>query len=129
MNASRPLVSVVIETVTTREDEASGPLADALGVTLAAVARQTYPRELVETVVVLDDEIDAREGEELQRRHPEVKIARATHAHRSVAAALEAQPVSALVILDGAYAFQRPRAAGVERRIDIDQVDARVVEL
>lgn len=74
------VVSVVIETVTTREHSSAESLVDELEGTLQAVERQTYPRERFEIIVVLDDAIDAGIAAALQRRHPRVTIA---HAHKS----------------------------------------------
>ena len=75
---TQPSVSVVVETITVREDSQVGSLADALQATLAALARQAYPPERMETIVVLDDEVDARNAGELRRRHPSVKWASAS---------------------------------------------------
>lgn len=71
---TRHLVSVVIETITTRFDCTTGSLADDLAGTLNALDRQTYPRELIERIVVLDDEIAAPDAAELRRRYPAVKF-------------------------------------------------------
>jgi glycosyltransferase involved in cell wall biosynthesis len=70
----KSLVSVVIETITTRFDCAAGSLADDLGATLDALDRQTYPHELIERIVVLDDEVAAADARELGRRYPSVKF-------------------------------------------------------
>ncbi len=74
---SNPLVSVVIETITLREHASKQPLIDQLERTLNAVERQTYPRERIEIIVVLDDAVDAGVADELQRNHPSISIARA----------------------------------------------------
>ncbi|MCA1567052.1 MAG: glycosyltransferase [Acidobacteria bacterium] len=71
---NRPLVSVVIETVTAREDGAAGPLADDLAATLDALGRQTYPQELIEPIVVIDGEVADADAAELRRRYPLVKF-------------------------------------------------------
>ena len=71
---TRPLVSVVIETITARSGCATGSLADDLAGTLDALDRQTYPHELIERIVVLDDEVAAAEAGELCRRYPSVKF-------------------------------------------------------
>jgi glycosyltransferase involved in cell wall biosynthesis len=78
--SSDVVVSVVIETVTTREHSSAESLVDALQGTLHAVERQTYPRERFEIIVVLDDAIDAGIAAALQRRYPCVTI---THAQES----------------------------------------------
>jgi glycosyltransferase involved in cell wall biosynthesis len=69
-----PLVSVVIETITARFDGAREPLADSLSGALAALDRQTYPQELIERIIVLDDKVAAAETVELRRRYPAVKF-------------------------------------------------------
>ena len=71
---NRPHVTVVIETITTRFDSANGSLVDDLGITLNALDKQTFPRELIEQIIVLDDEVSAREVEELRRRYPAVRL-------------------------------------------------------
>ena len=70
----RSLVSVVIETITTRFDCSTGSLADDLAGTLDALDRQTYPRELIERIVVLDDQVADDDAHELRRRYPSVKF-------------------------------------------------------
>ncbi|MGA8810296.1 MAG: hypothetical protein WB973_20685, partial [Thermoanaerobaculia bacterium] len=57
-----PFISIVIDTIT-RDDYGARPLVDDLQVTLDAVARQTYPRELFETLVVVDDIGSGEAGE------------------------------------------------------------------
>jgi GT2 family glycosyltransferase len=69
---NRPLISVVIDTIT-RDDYGARPLADDLQVTLDGVARQTCPRELFETIVVVDSTSDG-ESDEVVRRYPWVSI-------------------------------------------------------
>ena len=71
---SKPHVSVVIETITTRFDSANGSLVDDLEITLKALDNQTYPRELIEQIVVIDDEVSPRDAEELRRRYPAVRL-------------------------------------------------------
>ncbi|HEV7485255.1 MAG TPA: glycosyltransferase [Thermoanaerobaculia bacterium] len=70
---NRSLISIVIETIT-REDYAERSLADDLQPTLDAVARQTYPGELIETIVVVDPDLTGRESDEVIRRYPAVTI-------------------------------------------------------
>lgn len=72
-----PFISVVIETVTAREERGSGSLADRLAPTLSAVAAQTYPRDRVETIVVLDAAVSESAGAEIRSRYPTVIIGRA----------------------------------------------------
>jgi len=77
---ARPLVSVVIETITVREHSADGRLVEKVLPTLAAVRGQHYPSDRIETIVVLDD--DAREdAPELQRRYPFVTLAFASRSN------------------------------------------------
>lgn len=71
---TRPLVSVVVETITTRHDVGAGSLADGLAATLGGLDAQTYPQELIERVVVLDREVAAAEAAEIRRRHPSVRL-------------------------------------------------------
>jgi glycosyltransferase involved in cell wall biosynthesis len=69
---NRPIISIVIDTIT-RDDYGARPLADDLQATLDCVARQTYPRELFETIVVVDTTSDGESGE-VVRRYPWVSI-------------------------------------------------------
>jgi glycosyltransferase involved in cell wall biosynthesis len=69
-----PLVSVVVETITARDHPMTVSLADDLGGALAALGRQTYPRDLIETIVVLDSQVDAPMADEVRRRYPAVKL-------------------------------------------------------
>ena len=71
---SRPLVSVVIETITARLDCSSGRLADDLAGTLRALEGQTYPSESIETILVIDGEVAAEDRDGLKRRHPDLLI-------------------------------------------------------
>lgn len=61
---NRPTVSVVIETVTLTEGDGS-PAG------LAGMERQTYPRDRIETIVVLNDAVDSTP---LRARHPSFKF-------------------------------------------------------
>jgi glycosyltransferase involved in cell wall biosynthesis len=71
---TRPLVSVVIETITARFDCAAGSLADSLAGTLDALDRQTYPQALIERIIVLDREVAEADAAEVCRRYPSVKF-------------------------------------------------------
>jgi GT2 family glycosyltransferase len=71
---NRSLVSVIIETITTRFDCSTGSLADDLAGTLEALDRQTYPQELIERIVVLDDQVGDKDRGELRRRYPSVRF-------------------------------------------------------
>lgn len=67
---SEPSVSVVVETVTVREDTTTVSVADGLQATLEGLARQTVqPSEII---VVIDDQVDPAE---VRRRYPFVRIA------------------------------------------------------
>lgn len=67
-----PLLSVVVETITPRENPGAGAIVRDLESTLGALARQTYPRDRLECIVILDPGIAAADAEELRRLHPEV---------------------------------------------------------
>lgn len=66
--------SIVIETVTVRWDHDHGPLAEAVAPTLAALERQTFPRQRFEVLLVLDPEVEPRVVEELRERYPSVRL-------------------------------------------------------
>ena len=68
---SRPLVSVVVETITARLDCSSGRLADDLAGTLRALKGQTYPRESIETILVIDGQVPAADRDRLKQLHPD----------------------------------------------------------
>lgn len=70
-----PLVSVVLETVTPQTSVEGGRLAERLAEPLAALARQTYPQDLIEPIVVVGAEVPAAEREEIARRYPNVVVA------------------------------------------------------
>jgi glycosyltransferase involved in cell wall biosynthesis len=96
---SEPLVSVVIETVTTREDISTGSLADDIAPTISALEKQTFPRDRIEIIIVVDDE---RAAGELRRRYPFAKFvtsARNYFAAKNAGAAAATAPIVAL--LDG----------------------------
>jgi glycosyltransferase involved in cell wall biosynthesis len=71
---SRDLVSVVVETVTAREDGPGGALADSLAGTIAAIAAQIWPADSIETILVLDAEVSAPEREAIAGRYPAARI-------------------------------------------------------
>jgi glycosyltransferase involved in cell wall biosynthesis len=71
---SKPLVSVVIETVTSRSGSPNGSLADTLAGALKALDQQTYAQELIQVIVALDSGVAAGEADELSRRYPSVKL-------------------------------------------------------
>lgn len=67
-------VSIIIETVTLRFDHDHGPLADAVASTIAAVERQTYPRDRFEILLVLDGAAGETLVADLRRRYPAVRL-------------------------------------------------------
>ncbi len=69
-------VSVVIETVTVLHDHDQGPLVESIAPALAAVERQTYPRDRFEVLVVLDAAVTEETIAELGRRYPGVRVIR-----------------------------------------------------
>ncbi|HWW76846.1 MAG TPA: glycosyltransferase family A protein [Pyrinomonadaceae bacterium] len=73
----QPLVSVVIETINPRSTPGAGALADELAGPLGSLDRQTYPQELIERIVVIDDKVSGAEADELCRRYPSVKLVKA----------------------------------------------------
>ena len=100
---NEPLVSVVIETVTSRFDATGGALADELGKTLDAVKRQSWPAARMETIVVLDDQFDAEVAAEVARRHPWVRFAsaRATNYFAAKNAGAAAANGELVALVDG----------------------------
>jgi glycosyltransferase involved in cell wall biosynthesis len=99
---NRPFVSIVIETIT-REDYADRPLADDLQPALDGVARQTYPRELIETILVIDEGLAGPESDEIVRRYPSVTIVKSLRRNYFAAknAGAQAARGSLLALLDG----------------------------
>lgn len=71
---TRPLVSVVVETVTARFDAAAGTLAERLRPTLAALAAQTWPAEAIETILVVDRDVAPEEVAALRRERAGLHI-------------------------------------------------------
>ena len=100
---NRPHVTVVIETITTRFDSSNGSLVNDLEIILEALNKQTYPRELIEQIVVVDDEVSPRDVEELRRRHPAVKLvwSPANNYFAAKNAGTEAATGGVVALLDG----------------------------
>src|SRR6476469_3548499 len=71
---NKPVVSVVIETITARFDSTTGSLADDLQHSLAGLALQTYPADRIETIVVLDAAVPADTVAGIRRRYPQVRL-------------------------------------------------------
>lgn len=99
-----PLVSVVVETVTARYDAGDGrSIVDRLDRSLAGLARQTYPRDLVDTIVVLDPELPADVGDAVRRTYPWARVIDAPAANYFAAknAGAQAGRGSVVAMLDG----------------------------
>jgi glycosyltransferase involved in cell wall biosynthesis len=99
---NRLSISVIIETIT-RDDYAPAAVADDLQRSIEAVRRQTYPPELIEIIVVVDQVLDPRSAEEILRRHPSVTLVH-TPEHNYFAAknaGARAASGSLVVLLDG----------------------------
>lgn len=96
-------VSVIIETITTRFDYATGSLPDDLEGTLQALDRQTYPQALIERIVVLDDQVAEADVAELRRRYPSVKFVSSPASNYFAAknAGTEAAAGDVIALLDG----------------------------
>jgi glycosyltransferase involved in cell wall biosynthesis len=73
----RPLVSVVVECVTTSEEVRRGSLVLDLERPLEAIERQTYPRDAFEIIVVIGAGVEASDVETVQQRYPSVRVLRA----------------------------------------------------
>lgn len=104
MSTERPLVSVVIETITARYDGETGErMADDLAPTLTALERQTYPPDRVETVVVVDSDVPLDSVEEVRRRFPFVTLAEsgATNYCAAKNAGAKAARGSVVALIDG----------------------------
>jgi glycosyltransferase involved in cell wall biosynthesis len=71
---SQPTVSIVIETITARFDSTTGSLPDDVAATLEGVTRQSYPRDRIETIVVIDHEVADEVAKALRTRYPDVKF-------------------------------------------------------
>jgi glycosyltransferase involved in cell wall biosynthesis len=100
---SRPHVTVVVETITTRFDSANRSLVDDLTIILDALDKQTYPRELIEQIVVVDSQVSDRDVEELRRRYPAVKLvwSPASNYFAAKNAGTEAATGDVIALLDG----------------------------
>lgn len=102
---TKPFVSVIIETVTARydSDAATGSLADDLIQPLRGLARQTYPRDRFEIIVVIDDAVEAAAADALLQRYPDLKLVRAgrTNYFSAKNAGARASKGEIIVLLDG----------------------------
>ncbi|HEX3579221.1 MAG TPA: glycosyltransferase [Thermoanaerobaculia bacterium] len=97
-----PFVSVVIETIT-REDYDARSLADHLQPLLDAILGQSYPREMIETLVVVDAALLGSESDEAVRRYPWVKIVSSPQRNYFAAknAGVRASRGSIVALIDG----------------------------
>ena len=82
---SLPVVSVITETITARSGGRTNSLATELAPNVKALEQQTYPRQLIEHIIVLDKEIDTTAADELCRRYPSVKFVSTLRSHYLVA--------------------------------------------
>jgi glycosyltransferase involved in cell wall biosynthesis len=115
--SDRPLVSVVIETVTARYDvKPSASMADDLAPTLLGLRRQTYPADLIEAIIVLDPDVPDAAAEAVRGRFPFARFARSPVKNYYAAknAGAQAARGSVIALLDGDC---EPDAAWVERLV------------
>jgi glycosyltransferase involved in cell wall biosynthesis len=118
-----------VETVTAREGAAPRSLADALAGTLNALADQSDRTAKIETIVVVDQTVDATAVQELQRRFPGVRLVQSSKrnyfdAKNAGAAAATGEIV---VLLDGDTVPKRDWLEGLLSRFDpkVDVVAGR----
>jgi glycosyltransferase involved in cell wall biosynthesis len=71
----RPLVTVVVDTITARTGLQEGALADLLAGPMAALARQTLPAQDIEIVVVIDADVPESERAQVTGRYARVRLA------------------------------------------------------
>jgi glycosyltransferase involved in cell wall biosynthesis len=69
-----PLVSIVIETVTALFDAPPSAIVEQLRPTLAAIKRQSWPADRIETIVVVDPDVPQAEFERLCQTYPGVRF-------------------------------------------------------
>lgn len=122
-------VSVVVETITSREGPAPPSLADALAGTLNALADQSDRPAKIETIVVVDQTVDATSVEELQRRFPVVRIVSSSERNYFDAknAGTAAATGEIVVLLDGDTVPRRDWLEAILSRFDpkVDVVAGR----
>jgi glycosyltransferase involved in cell wall biosynthesis len=125
-NSLHPLISVVIETITARFDTRGSALADVLAAPIAALDGQTYPRDRIETIVVVDDGIDEAEIAAIARRHPRVVLVKSDASNYFAAKNRGAAAASGelIVFLDGDCV---PESDCLERLADSFEPDVAVV--
>ena len=76
---------MILETITVREHDADASLAEHLGPTLDALARQTYPRERTDVLVVVDDAVRDAEAQAIAARWPFVRVVRTSPSNYALA--------------------------------------------
>jgi glycosyltransferase involved in cell wall biosynthesis len=94
----------VIETINVRLDEnRDASFADALSPTLTGLARQSYPRELIDAIVVVGPDVPGQGMAEIQRRHPFVRFSESPAPNYFAAknAGAQAARGSVVAMLDG----------------------------
>lgn len=115
--SDRPLVSVVIETVTARYDvKSSASMVDDLAPTLLGLRGQTYPADLIEAIVVLDPDVPAAAAEAVRRRFRFARLvfSPVKNYYAAKNAGAQAAGGSVIALLDGDC---EPDAAWVERLV------------
>jgi glycosyltransferase involved in cell wall biosynthesis len=100
---SQPLVSVVVETITARADVTTGALPEDLERTLTSLERQTWPRESIEPILVVDEEVADSDRSELARRWPGARLVSSPASNYFDAKNVGARAASAefVALLDG----------------------------
>jgi GT2 family glycosyltransferase len=71
---SSPSVSVVVETVTALFDAPPEAIVEQLRPMLAAMTRQTWPADRIETIVVVDPDVPPTQAARLAQTYPEVRF-------------------------------------------------------
>jgi glycosyltransferase involved in cell wall biosynthesis len=95
--------SIVVETITAREHHAEDVLADRIAGALDGIDRQSYPRALIERIVVVDEAISASELQLLRERFSEVRFvaSRTSNYFDAKNAGAAASTGDIVVLLDG----------------------------
>lgn len=98
----KPRVSVVIETITARNDASTGSLVTDLAPTLKGLAKQTYPQDLIETIVVIDAELPQSIANEVRMLYPSIELVSARQSNYFAAknAGAQASTNEIIVLLD-----------------------------
>ena len=98
-----PKISVVIETVTARDNGANSDIASDIAALFEALGHQTYPAAQIERLIVVDPEVSAAERESLARQFAPVCIieARAANYFAAKNAGIAAANADIVVLVDG----------------------------